>query len=77
MEKEGKSAIGWFKMNDVIVKLGKFQGMIMSCDKKESKNDWNINNSIISAVDSFTHSGIEIDNKVKLNSMFNHLQRNK
>ena len=36
----------------------------MSCDKKENKHDLNINNSIISSVDSVTLLGIEIDNKL-------------
>ena len=31
---EIKSAIGWFKMNDMIVNSDKSQAMIMSCDKK-------------------------------------------
>ena len=36
----------------------------MNCDKKENKHDLNINNSIISSVDSVTLLGIEIDNKL-------------
>ena len=40
-------------MNDMIVNPDKFQAMIMSCDKKESKHDVNINNSIVSSVYSF------------------------
>ena len=38
LEKESKSVIDWFKMNDMIVNPDKFQAMIMSCDKKENKN---------------------------------------
>ena len=38
-------------MNDMIVHPDKFQAVIMSCDKKETKH-LNINNSIISSVDS-------------------------
>ena len=29
------SAIDWFKINDITVNPGKFQAMIMSCDKKK------------------------------------------
>ena len=36
---KGKSAIDWFKMNNMIVNPDKFQAMIMSCDKKENKHD--------------------------------------
>ena len=35
--KESKSAIDWFRTNDVIVNLDKFQAMIMSCDKKRKQ----------------------------------------
>ena len=34
LETESKSAIGWFKMNDVMVNPDKFKTMIISCDKK-------------------------------------------
>ena len=47
-----------------IVNPDKFQAMIISCDKKENKHDININNSIISSVDSVTLLRIEIDNKL-------------
>ena len=33
LETESKSAIGWFKMNDMIINPDKFKAMIMSCDK--------------------------------------------
>ena len=65
LEKESKSAIDWFKMNDVIANSDKFQGMIMSCDKKENKHDLNINTYIILFVDSGTLLGIQIDIKSK------------
>ena len=51
-------------MNDMTGNPDTFQAVIMSCDKKENKYDLNINNSIISSVDSFTLLGIEIDNKL-------------
>lgn len=38
MEKESKSAVNSFKMNDMIVNPEKFQAMIMSSDEKE--NQW-------------------------------------
>ena len=31
LEEESKSAIGWFKMNDMIVNPDKIQTMIISC----------------------------------------------
>ena len=37
LEKEDKSAIDWFKINDMIVNLEMFQAMIMSCDKKRKQ----------------------------------------
>ena len=37
LEKKSKTVIDWFKINDVIVNPGKFQAMIMSCNKKEGK----------------------------------------
>ena len=52
-------------MYDMIVNPDKFLAMIMSWDEKESKYDLNINNSIISSVDSVTDLGTtEIDNKL-------------
>ena len=46
-------------MNDMIVNPGKFQEMIMSCNKKKNKYDLNVNNSIIiSFVDFATILGI-------------------
>ena len=35
--RESTSAIDWFRTNDVIVNLDKFQAMIMSCDKKRKQ----------------------------------------
>ena len=35
LETERKSAIDWFKMNDMIVNADKFQAMITSSDKKK------------------------------------------
>ena len=46
----------------MIVNSDKFQAMIVSCNNKENKHDLNINNSIISSVDSVTLLGIEIHN---------------
>ena len=71
LETERKSAIDWFKMNDMIVNADKFQAMITSSDKKkENKYNLNINNSIIIlSVDSVTLLGTEIDNQV-LKSIF-------
>ena len=65
LETESKSAIGWFKMNDVIVNLDKLQQWLWAVIKKEVKYDLNINNSkITSSVDSVTLLGIEIDNQL-------------
>ena len=64
LEKESKSAIDWFKANDMIVNPDKFQAMILRPDKKENKFHLNINDSIISAEDSVTLLGIEIDSKL-------------
>ena len=47
LEKESKSANDCFKMNYMIVYPDKFQAMYMSCNKKETKYDLNINNLII------------------------------
>ena len=64
LERESKSAIDWFKMNDMIVNPDKFQAMILRPDKKENKFQLNINDSIISSEDSVTLLGIEIDSKL-------------
>ena len=64
LEREGKSAIDWFKINYMIVNPDKFQAMILSSDKKGKKFQLNINDSIISSEDSVTLFGIEIDNKL-------------
>ena len=49
LEKESKSAIDWFEINNMIVNTDKFQAMILSSDKKENKYDLKINDSIISS----------------------------
>ena len=64
LEKESKSAIDWFEINNMIVNSNKFQAMILSSDKKEKKHDLKINDSIISPEKSVTLLGIEIDNKL-------------
>ena len=64
LERESKSAIDWFKMNDMIVNPDKFQAMILRPNKKENKFQLNINDSIISSEDSVTLLGIEIDSKL-------------
>ena len=64
LEKESKSAIDWFDINNMIVNTNKFQAMILSSDKKENKNDLKKNGSIISSEKSVTLLGIEIDNKL-------------
>ena len=40
LERENKSAIYWFKINDMKVSPDKFQLMIMGCNKKENKYDF-------------------------------------
>ena len=57
LEKKSKTVIDWFKMNDMMVNPGKFQAMIMRCNKKvkRKENDLKINNPIIiSSVDFVT-----------------------
>ena len=66
LEKESKSAIDWFEINNMIVNTDKFQAMILRSDKKENKYDLKINDSIISSEKSVTLLGIETDNKIKL-----------
>ena len=75
LEKESKSAIDWFKINDMIVYPDKFQAMILSSDKKEKKYDLNINNSIISSEKSVTLLGIEIDNKLNFDKQVSNICR--
>ena len=64
LERESKSAIDWFKINDMIVNPDKFQAMILSSDKKDKKFQLNINDSTISSEESVTLSGIEIHNNL-------------
>ena len=65
LEKDSKSAIDWFRMNDMMVNPDEFQEMIMNRAKKENKYDLNVNNSKINAsVDSVRLLGTEIDNKL-------------
>ena len=64
LEKESKSAIDWFEINNMTVNTDKFQAMILRSDKKENKYDLKINDSIISSEKSVTLLGIEIDNKL-------------
>ena len=75
LEKENKSAIDWFKINDVIVNSDKFPAMILSSEKKEKKYDLNINNSIIYSGKSVTLLGIEIDNKLNFDKKVSNICR--
>ena len=68
LERESKSAIDCFKINDMIVNPDKFQAMIFSSDKKDKKFQLNINDSTISSEDSVTLLGIKIDNKLNFNN---------
>ena len=43
LEKESKSAIDWFEINNMILNTDKSQAMILSSDKKENKYDLKIN----------------------------------
>ena len=64
LQTESKSAIDWFKMNDMIVNPDKFQPMIMICGKMRKQIWLKKNNSkIISSVDSVTLLGIKIGNQ--------------
>ena len=64
LEKKNKSAIDWFKNNDMTINLGKFHAMILSCDKKENKYTLNRSDSNITSEDSPILLGVEIDNKL-------------
>ena len=75
LEKESKSAIDWFEINDMIVNTDKFQAMILSSDKKENKYDLKINDSIISSEKSVTLLRIEIDNKLNFEKQVENICR--
>ena len=64
LEKKSKPAIDWFKTNDTIVNPDKFQATVLSCDKKENKYTFDINDSRITSEDSVLFLGVEIDNKL-------------
>ena len=47
LEKESDAAIKWFKQNEVIVKPGKFQEMVLGRQKKKEKINFTINGAEI------------------------------
>ena len=65
-EKESRSAIDWFKNNDIIVNPKKLQAKILSCDKKQ--NNFNLNYTYYIWRHTLMHSdillGVKIDNKL-------------
>ena len=76
LEKESKSAINWFKNNDIIVNPKKFQAKILSCDKKE--NNYTLNCYIWrhTLIYSDILLGVEIDNTLNFENHISTLCRN-
>ena len=64
--KECETVINWFKTNKRIVNLNKFQSMIISSKKDLSKSVLNINGVELTMESSVKLLGIEIDNKLNL-----------
>ena len=78
LEKESKSAINWFKNNDIIVNPKKFQTKILSCDKKE--NNYTLNYTCYIWRHTLIYSdillGVEIDNTLNFENHISTLWRN-
>ena len=64
LEAESKAAIDWFKINEMIVNLDKFQAVIVNRNNKMSDEFFlNIGEAKATSEISVTSIGIKIDNK--------------
>ena len=71
--KECETVINWFKTNKRIVNLNKFQSMIVSSKKDLSKSVLNINGVELTMESSVKLLGIEIDNKLNLETQVSNI----
>ena len=71
--KECETVINWFKTNKRIVNLNKFQSMIISSKKDLSKSVLNINGVELTMESSAKLLGIEIDNKLNLETQVSNI----
>ena len=71
--KECETVINWFKSNKRIVNLNKFQSMIISSKKDLSKSVLNINGVELTMESSVKLLGIEIDNKLNLETQVSNI----
>ena len=71
--KECETVINWFKTNKRIVNLNKFQSIIISSKKDLSKSVLNINGVELTMESSAKLLGIEIDNKLNLETQVSNI----
>lgn len=77
LEAESKAAIDWFKINEMIVNLDKFQAVIVNRNNKMSDECFlNIGEAKATSEISVTSIGIKIDNKWSFENHISFLYRN-
>ena len=73
--KECQTAINWFKTNNMIVNLDKFQSIIISSKKNPRKSALNINGVELTMESTVKSLGIEMNNKLNFEKHFQYLQK--
>ena len=73
--KECQTAINWFKTNNMIVNLDKFQSIIISSKKNLRKSALNINGVELTMESTVKSLGIEMNNKLNFEKHFQYLQK--
>ena len=65
LEQESESAVSWFKQNELIVNVDKFQAIILNKKESEAKKKRTIDNNDIESAKSVKLLGITIDDRLR------------
>ena len=67
LEAEGELSVGWFKKNEMVANLDKFQSIILNREETQTTHKLIIDNKEIKTINSTKLLGINIDDQLKLN----------
>ena len=73
LERESESAVIWFKQNEMIVNVDKFQAILLKKKEKEAKCKLTIDNNDIESTKSVKLFGITIDDRLRFDQHISNL----
>ena len=73
LEQESESAVSWFKQNELIVNVDKFQAIILNKKESEAKKKRTIDNNDIESAKSVKLLGITIDDRLRFDQHISNL----